>query len=185
MFGPPLHPSATHYRLPHTSLQQEEEGEGEAQEHQRVSGTDHAHVDARVTAAAVTMHKQWDVKAASLLRGLELIQHCCAPDMCRNSLCRSTRRLLKTYATHLCPDRHIESRRDGHRSCRVCKLWHFLMRRQQVHKMHHALVQQQRGRGSRSTSARPCRWTPPSSHLVRRIIAATVENNAPDRLRRF
>lgn len=66
--------------------------------------------------------KQLQDKAQSLLRGLEHVQSCRAGDACGSALCHSTKRLLRTYATHECPRRAAPAA-----DCRVCRLWQFLL----------------------------------------------------------
>uniref|UniRef100_A0AAV1TFY2 Uncharacterized protein n=1 Tax=Peronospora matthiolae TaxID=2874970 RepID=A0AAV1TFY2_9STRA len=129
-----------------------------------------------------TLHKQWDTKAASLLRGLEHMQNCCSPERCSSSLCRSTRRLLKTYATHSCLCKPIDNNGDSSFSCRVCKLWHFLMTKQRVHELDHARVLERR-LDCRLKLVQLCRMMRLSDPW-RRIIAVTVQNNAQNRMRR-
>lgn len=70
--------------------------------------------------------KQLQDKAQSLLRGLEHVQNCRAGDACGSALCHSTKRLLRTYATHECPRRATEAAA-GAADCRVCRLWQFLL----------------------------------------------------------
>uniref|UniRef100_M4BP78 Uncharacterized protein n=1 Tax=Hyaloperonospora arabidopsidis (strain Emoy2) TaxID=559515 RepID=M4BP78_HYAAE len=175
MHSPPLHCSVTHYR-PIDTIQQQQ------QQQEQDSVHDQGHVAAGATAAAFTLHKQWDTKAASLLRGLEHVQNCCGPELCGSSLYRSTRQLLKTYATHSCPNKPVDNDGDSSLNCRVCKLWHFLMTKQRVHELDHARVQERR-LDCRLKLVQLCqmmRFSVPR----RRIIAGTVQNDAQNRMRR-
>jgi hypothetical protein len=135
---------------------------------------------ARATAAAFAMRKQWEAKAASFQRGLEHVQHCHAGDACGSSLCHSTRRLMKTYTTHPCPKKgnnHSNSSAD----CRVCKLWDFLVPKQQLPRLQRALAQQG-GLSCGSALIQPRRLARPSV-LHRRI--ATAQKEAQNMIRRF
>ncbi|KAG7399909.1 hypothetical protein PHYBOEH_007595 [Phytophthora boehmeriae] len=73
------------------------------------------------------LRKQWTAKAASFQRGLEHVQLCTAGDACGSSLCHSTRRLMRTVASHQCPPQQTGDKKH----CRVCKLWDFLTAKQQ------------------------------------------------------
>ncbi|KAJ0396356.1 hypothetical protein ATCC90586_002255 [Pythium insidiosum] len=61
---------------------------------------------------------QWDAKLASFQRGIAHVLQCTAGDACGSSLCHATRRLMRTYATHDCPNKE---------ECKVCKLWDYLL----------------------------------------------------------
>ncbi|KAG6971391.1 hypothetical protein JG687_00002073 [Phytophthora cactorum] len=140
---------------------------------------------ARATAAAFAMRKQWEAKAASFQRGLEHVEHCHAGDACCSSLCHSTRRLMKTYATHPCPKKSNDNNINNGSSnadCRVCKLWDFLMaNKQQLPRLQRALAQQG-GLNCGSALIQPRRLTRPSV-LHRRI--ATAQKEAQNMIRRF
>ncbi|KAG7388509.1 hypothetical protein PHYPSEUDO_012295 [Phytophthora pseudosyringae] len=140
---------------------------------------------ARATAAAFAMRKQWEAKAASFQRGLEHVQRCHAGDACGSSLCHSTRRLMKTYATHPCPKKNSnDNNDDSSPDCRVCKLWDFLMANKQpqtLPRLQCALAQQG-GLGCGSALIQPRRVTRPGV-LHRRIAAAHKE--AQNMIRRF
>ncbi|KAH7465699.1 uncharacterized protein KRP23_12239 [Phytophthora ramorum] len=131
--------------------------------------------DQRLKAKAFAVRKQWEAKAASFQRGLEHVQHCHSGDACGSSLCHSTRRLMKTYATHPCPKK-INPDSD----CRVCKLWDFLMASQQLPRLESMLAQE--GRNCGSALIEPRRLTRPSA-LLRRI--ASVQKKAQNTTHRF
>ncbi|OWZ06279.1 hypothetical protein PHMEG_00021491 [Phytophthora megakarya] len=121
------------------------------------------------------MRKQWEAKAASFQRGLEHVQHCHAGDACGSSLCHSTRRLMKTYETHPCP-------KNDNNSCRVCKLWDFLMaNKQPLPRLQHALAHQG-GISCGAALIQPRRLARPS--VVNRRIA-TAQKEAQNMIRRF
>ncbi|KUG00465.1 hypothetical protein AM587_10014437 [Phytophthora nicotianae] len=130
------------------------------------------------------MRKQWEAKAASFQRGLEHVQYCHAGDACGSSLCHSTRRLMKTYATHPCPKKSNDNNNNGgnNADCRVCKLWEFLMaNKQPLPRLQRALVQQG-GLSCGSALIQSRRLSRPSV-LNRRI--ATAQKEAQHMIRRF
>lgn len=139
---------------------------------------------ARATAAAFAMRKQWEAKAASFQRGLEHVRHCHAGDACGSSLCHSTRRLMKTYATHPCPKKSGNNNTSNSSAdCRVCKLWDFLtasQQPQQLPRLQRALAQNG-GLSCGSALLQTRRLSRPSV-LTRRI--ATAQKEAQTMLRR-
>ncbi|KAK1942048.1 hypothetical protein P3T76_006370 [Phytophthora citrophthora] len=167
----PSPPSRCSYDLP--TLDPKQQQQNPADEHR-----DGETSRARATAAAFAMRKQWEAKAASFKRGLEHVQHCHAGDACGSSLCHSTRRLMKTYATHPCAKKNGNNHNNS--DCRVCKLWDFLMAgKPQLPRLQHALAHQG-GLSCRATVI-PNRIARPSV-LHRRIATA---NKAQNRIRRF
>ncbi|KAL3671065.1 hypothetical protein V7S43_004247 [Phytophthora oleae] len=166
----PSPPSRCSYDRPALDPKQQQQNPADEQRDGKASR-------ARATAAAFAMRKQWEAKAASFQRGLEHVQHCHADDACGSSLCRSTRRLMKTYATHPCPKKNGNNNSD----CRVCKLWDFLVAdKPQLPRLQHALAQQ--GGLSCGVTVIPHRIARPSV-LHRRI--ATAHKEAQNMIRRF
>lgn len=80
---------------------------------------------------------EWEAKIASFQRGLIHVTQCPSTTSCGSSLCLSTRRLMRTYATHYCEKNEGGNREEERRlgdcnnrkenKCKVCKLMLFLM----------------------------------------------------------
>ncbi|KAE8908184.1 hypothetical protein PF005_g20377 [Phytophthora fragariae] len=168
-------------RQPLDPKQQQQQYQNPADDQRDVEATA---ARAKATAAAFAMRKQWEAKTASFQRGLEHVQHCHAGDACGSSLCHSTRRLMKTYATHPCPKKSGNNNNNSSADCRVCKLWDFLGASQQPHqlpRLQRALAQHG-GLSCGSTLLQTRRLTRPSV-LHRRI--ATAQKEAQTMMRRF